>query len=238
MYTFDESLDLTSLLSAFSETPSPLRPFDAILHLTQGELSRFVDLYPYVLIPHATAASASPVNTIFFPSEIPLPPHLPPNRLFLGSSSAASAAAVTAMGITHVLNVTREVKIPEVEGLRSLRVAIDDSFKVDVVEAYLTLAREFLLEALTCPDGGNRVLVHCQYGRSRSVSMAVAALAELTPCSVVEALATVQCERPVSRPNLMFMMQLKMWDGEGKPAVRSANAIDKGDGGMETMTGR
>jgi protein-tyrosine phosphatase len=53
------------------------------------------------------------------------------------------------------------------------------------------------------------VLVHCQQGRSRSVSVVIAYLVKFKNMTVEEALKFVQDQRPIAKPNYGFMQQLK-----------------------------
>jgi protein-tyrosine phosphatase len=67
---------------------------------------------------------------------------------------------------------------------------------------------EFIDEALK----SGRVLVHCNAGISRSVSIVIAFLMSRRQKSLCEAMAQVKAARPRAQPNVGFVEQLKMYE--------------------------
>ncbi|KFG61080.1 dual specificity phosphatase, catalytic domain-containing protein [Toxoplasma gondii RUB] len=75
------------------------------------------------------------------------------------------------------------------------------------------LARHFerfweLMERVRIRESGN-VLVHCNQGVSRSVAMVASYLIRFFKMSVEDAVALIQVNRPVAKPNDAFMRQLR-----------------------------
>ena len=111
-------------------------------------------------------------------------------------------------GITHIVNATPCAPcMHEEDGIAYLRVAIDDSPAVPISE-HFEASRAFIVAALA---SGGTVLVHCQMGRSRSVTLAAAYLMAEHGLDWRAALVAVQRARPSAAPNTGFMRQLKQY---------------------------
>lgn len=74
----------------------------------------------------------------------------------------------------------------------------------DMVEAV-----KFIREGVAA---GEKVLVHCHAGISRSVTVVLAYLMICRDCNLDTALAIVTSARPIARPNLGFMAHLRATD--------------------------
>lgn len=61
-------------------------------------------------------------------------------------------------------------------------------------------------------QAGERVLVHCQAGVSRSPTMVIAYLMKHTRRTMVDSYKFVKARRPIISPNLNFMGQLVEWE--------------------------
>ena len=85
--------------------------------------------------------------------------------------SASDTRIFADLGLTHTLNCTDELR-PRQHCPNYKQVRLADSLTQDLSEA-IPQAVAFLKSAV---DSGGRVLVHCQRGVSRSVSMVVAYL--------------------------------------------------------------
>jgi len=134
------------------------------------------------------------------------------DNLYLGSQEAASAPLdqLKARGITHVLiaahlkDYTYEQHGSELV-YKQLHVEDNPSYPILPL---LPEAIAFILEGRK--SGG--VLVHCQYGISRSASFVIAYLMALNQWDFEEAWRFVGRKRPAVASNLMmFKDQLKLW---------------------------
>jgi protein-tyrosine phosphatase len=151
--------------------------------------------------------------------------------LFLGSCDVErSEPLLRSLGITHILNVAKELS-PTGRGERGSS-AVDGAAEAIAAEASSVsrrpAARSYrtigwadettqsilpqMAECLAFIDAaraeGGKVLVHCAAGRSRSASVAIAHLVR-GGASVAAALARLQADRPWVQPNEGFMRQLE-----------------------------
>lgn len=158
-----------------------------------------------------------------------------------GARDAADRSLLERHGITHVINVAKELPSRfrgsnDCSGrglLRYLRLGVLDECDadlyshLDVCVAFLDEARAAALDASASTeqghDDGHGALVHCYMGRSRSVTVAAAYVASVLGCSSSEALEAVRGRRPDARPNAGFVRQLEAWVRE-RQAARAATA--------------
>ncbi|CAD6192912.1 unnamed protein product [Caenorhabditis auriculariae] len=81
------------------------------------------------------------------------------------------------------------------------------------------LVNQFLFKSMAvvfeCMKNGNRVLIHCISGISRSVSVAVSYLMFSRRFSLDEALLQVRSIRPSASPNIGFLSQLRLYERMG-----------------------
>lgn len=152
-------------------------------------------------VPLESAAYGFVVDTA--PDTIPACVHS--DWLYVGSQDAVGADLVEVYGITHLLSVGIEapVDVPRLRG--RLFVPCLDVPETDLL-ALLAGTNAFIDE---CRRSGGRVLVHCNAGVSRSVSVVIGWLMLVERCSFDEALATVRSQRPCGRPNDGFAKQLR-----------------------------
>jgi len=68
---------------------------------------------------------------------------------------------------------------------------------------------------------GGTILVHCNWGKSRSVAFVVAFLMRTYGMTLNQALAYVQEKRPIAKPNEGFMQHLRLYE-KGMKTVRKA----------------
>ena len=126
--------------------------------------------------------------------------------LFLGSLECAQdARALSALGVADVVSLlSRRPTLPAaVERLTYIE--LDDDDAQDLGEAF-----ELGLEAIAAAHrGGRRVLVHCERGASRSVSLICAHLMGEERLELDAALGYVRRCRPEASPNPGFLMQLR-----------------------------
>jgi len=114
-------------------------------------------------------------------------------------------------GITHILNVTNEPfpeAVTKATGIEKMQIPINDVGIVDLIRCFSRVFR-FIDSAKNTPNG--KILVHCQAGISRSVSMVMAYLIwnnynDFESCDDV--LRLVRTIRPIADPNAGFGIQL------------------------------
>ena len=107
--------------------------------------------------------------------------------------------------ITHVINVTASAPCPFAAELSYLRLELEDTPDAPIA-AHFASALAFLRAARAA---GGRTLIHCQMGKSRSVTIAAACLMREHGLGWQEALRRVQCARPQAAPNLGFLRTLR-----------------------------
>ena len=130
--------------------------------------------------------------------------------LYLGSEwNASNLEELQANGVTHILNVTREIDnfFPAV--FKYLNIREYDVEETDLLQ-YWDSTYRFLKD---CLEGGGRVLVHCKMGISRSASTVIAFAMKHFAWSLQEALSHTAGLRPVVNPNPAFREQLVTYEG-------------------------
>jgi len=168
------------------------------------------------------------LGTAAYPNEII------PGKLYLGSAASANEAALDKLAITHVVSVVERNLQPPF-GREHLLCQIPDSDDADLAPVLRETA-PFIEAALR---GGGRVLVHCERGASRSVSVVCAHLmragapsggasaggsgvsggggggaggcsgAAAAGVTLADALDAVKLQRPCAQPNCGFLRQLE-----------------------------
>lgn len=136
------------------------------------------------------------------------PNEIVPGKLYLGSASCANERAIADLRITHVVSVVeRRFVAPAGE---QLLCQIPDEDSADLTPV-LRQALPFIDGALA---GGGRVLVHCERGASRSVSVVCAHLMRASggTLALADALDAVRAQRPCAQPNAGFLAQLEEVD--------------------------
>lgn len=113
---------------------------------------------------------------------------------------------ITQYGITHILNVANfpSKQWPE---LQYLDVPILD-LPEEQLSSYFPVCFKFIDNALET----GCILVHCNAGISRSVSIVVAYLMSRHQLNLDEALSRVKAARPKAQPNKGFLEQLKLYE--------------------------
>ncbi|XP_066937605.1 dual specificity protein phosphatase 10-like isoform X2 [Macrobrachium rosenbergii] len=130
--------------------------------------------------------------------------------LFIGNArDAQNLRVLQALGITRVLNVTSHLPgYHQDSGICYKTLPAMDSGHQNL--------RQFFDEAIHFIDearqAGDRVLVHCQAGVSRSPTIVIAYLMKHTRMTMVDSYKYVKARRPIISPNLNFMGQLVEWE--------------------------
>ena len=134
-------------------------------------------------------------------------------RLFIASQDVAyDNSALSALGVTHILNVAADLPnaFPSEYVYCSVPMYDDED---EILMRHYSKCQDFIDEALSKEDG--RLLVHCRAGRSRSVSVVVAYMMHKDKSlSVEKALEKIRETRPNADPNSGFVKQLKALETE------------------------
>jgi protein-tyrosine phosphatase/rhodanese-related sulfurtransferase len=137
-------------------------------------------------------------------------------HLYLGCRKvAACLPGLKASGITNVLNVTSS--IPNnflAAGLNYKQIAVEDSHDVNMIQ-HLPEAFGFIERARL---SGERVLVHCHAGMSRSVTVILAYLMKFFNHTLDSAYEHVKRIKSDISPNFSFMGQLLEYECTLRPS--------------------
>ncbi|EGD72374.1 hypothetical protein PTSG_00394 [Salpingoeca rosetta] len=174
--------------------------------LLSGGFAKFSKRYPF--LSHETQTnvfvSLSQRESLqTYPSEIRV------QQIYLGNFlHAHSDVVVKDLGITHILNATKEHenKFPGSVTYCSLRVSDVPS---ENVMDHFDMAASFIHKAV---KGGGRVLVHCTMGVSRSTTFLTAYFMKHKQWTLKHALEFISDRRQGVKPNQSFLKQLSKWE--------------------------
>jgi len=130
--------------------------------LLRDGTTNFLERYPYILKSHSFNLLTQIKGEWGIPNEII------PGQIWLGNCHhAESKQIISGMGITHVLNLTKEIDNCFESEVKYLKIPVND-YTSSCISIYFKDCWDFL-------EGHRfgRVLVHCVLGRSRSCSMLV-----------------------------------------------------------------
>jgi protein-tyrosine phosphatase len=123
--------------------------------------------------------------------------------LYLGSAEDAfNKRFLETEGITHVLNVARE--IPQCRCLFYKYIPLDDTWSQNI-NVYFPITNDYISNV---EKTGGKVLVHCAAGVSRSAAIVIAYLMWREKVPMGDAYEFVKARRSIISPNLHFMGQL------------------------------
>ena len=144
------------------------------------------------------------------------------NVLFISAKDGqANRATLSQLGISRVLICCDKLPVYHdvaSSGLRFHRLAMQDSL-VQNLQAYLPSALAFIAEGALA---GERTLVHCNAGISRSGAVVLAFLRAAVPLSTSEAFAAAMGARARISPNTNFLKQLGYAPPEAEGASPAA----------------
>jgi len=143
--------------------------------------------------------------SLLVPSEA-RPPEVIKGRLYVGSrAQAQNWTLLQSLGITHILNVSRDSIEPFEGKVKYLQCGFADKEDVDI-SVPAASSWEFIESAFE--DASSCVLVHCASGVSRSVTIIIYYLMrkEIIPCEA--ALQRIRSIHPAACPNRSFISQL------------------------------
>ena len=137
-------------------------------------------------------------------------------HLYLGCRKvAACLSSLRTCGITNVLNVTSSIPNNFVAaGLSYKQISVEDSHDVNMLQ-HLPEAFQFIEEARM---SGQRVLVHCHAGMSRSVTVILAYLMKHYNHTLDSAYEHVKQIKSDISPNFSFMGQLLEYECTLRPS--------------------
>ena len=130
--------------------------------------------------------------------------------LYLGSEwNASNLDELRQNGISHILNVTREIDnfFPAVFEYKNIRVYDEEA--TDLLKHFDTTYK-FIREA---KEKGGRVLVHCKMGISRSASVVISFMMKEYELDLAHTLIRAKECRSVVNPNKSFIKQLEVYEG-------------------------
>ena len=195
-----------------SDNSAQKRPSSLVLQLNSLSLSN-------------VGAPDSPMDFAYSEDDTPelIPPFQILPHLFLGCRKVATCLpGLKQCNVSKILNVTSTIPnhFQNVEGFTYKQIAVEDNLDVDMTQ-HLAGAFQFIEEARL---NGDRVLVHCHAGRSRSVTVVLAYLMKYYHYSLHSALEYVKERKPDVNPNLGFVGQLLKYQEEGNPRPSPADS--------------
>lgn len=147
---------------------------------------------------------------LMFYESYKLPDEILSDKLYLGDfDDAMNEKVMEILKITHIINVTM---------LAENKFANDDKWNINYLKCeihdfgdmpinyYFQDCINFIQDAL---DKKGRILVHCQSGISRSVTIVCAYLIAIHKMTVNQALQYIKQRRPIAGPNDGFIQQLQ-----------------------------
>jgi hypothetical protein len=140
-------------------------------------------------------------------SGLPIYPQQITDNIFLGGSGCDDVRVYKNLGISCVVNMTRSARteLPNPNKEHFLYVNVEDDDNQDMTQAW-DQGLAFLEAALA---RGDKILVHCQRGVSRSGSLVIAHIMRTEKMTYANALEFVREQRPIVRPNRGFVRQLE-----------------------------
>ena len=124
--------------------------------------------------------------------------------LFLGNSDAAiDPRSLEAMNVSHILVVGKDLDVVYPTKYIYKTVPAEDSARFNICQ-YFEETNEFIEQGLKAKG----VLVHCQFGISRSSTIVIAYLMRSKKQSFVKSFHQVRHKRQLIKPNSGFIKQL------------------------------
>ncbi|KNC52069.1 dual specificity protein phosphatase 9 [Thecamonas trahens ATCC 50062] len=134
--------------------------------------------------------------------------------LVSGETVAMDKELMEELGVSHVLRVGSFLDAHFADDfVYSEPIEVLDMPDVPIIN-HFDYGVSFVADALAS-DPTARVLVHCQHGQSRSVTLLAAFLMTKHGMEVEAALAAITRARPVAEPNEGFVLQLKLYAALG-----------------------
>lgn len=167
------------------------------------------------------STSDSPMEVTTESEEEDSPSIIPPfeilPHLYLGCRKVARCLpGLRESNVTRILNVTSSIPnhFIGMEGFTYRQIPVEDAHEVDMMQ-HLPGAFEFIEDAKAC---GEKVLVHCHAGMSRSVTVILAYLMKYYNHTMESALEHVKQRKSDVCPNFSFMGQLLDFECSLRPS--------------------
>ncbi|KAJ3294393.1 hypothetical protein HDU79_011059 [Rhizoclosmatium sp. JEL0117] len=170
--------------------------------------------------PSASSPSNGPITPSMAEASTPAAPQMEhisqiTDYMFLGSEVVPTASDAVAQlskkGITHVLNMAKEVKDEPLmspgSGIEFKWIGVYDH-PDEEIEGPIRQGVQFIDDARKKSPEGTKVLVHCKAGRSRSVAVVLAYLVMVQKMTLRDAYSLVSEKRKGIIPNIGFMVAL------------------------------
>ncbi|KAH6908151.1 protein-tyrosine phosphatase-like protein [Coprinopsis sp. MPI-PUGE-AT-0042] len=139
-------------------------------------------------------------------STVPCLTDIVDGQIYLGNVAAAKdTVLLKELGITNVLSVCGEYRST---GPNFHLISVEDSEYEDIL-IHLSDACDFIQKAV---DRGEKILVHCVYGVSRSATVVTAYLMKTRGIDPQTALRYIKDRRPQIQPNYGFIKQLEAFE--------------------------
>lgn len=130
------------------------------------------------------------------------------DSIYLGSiNSAYDLDQLKKLGITHILSVISGFEAPFPNNFKYLIINALDTENTNLFNIF-NETNEFIDNAI---DYGNKVLIHCKAGRSRSVCILAAYLINKYGMDVDNVLQFIKSKRNIIEPNAGFIKQLNKY---------------------------
>lgn len=188
------------------------RPSSLVLQLNNLSLS---------INTNSNNSVASPMEVSVESDEEDSPSIIPPFQilphLFLGCRKVATCLpGLRQSNVTRILNVTSSIPnhFQDMEGFTYEQISVEDKLDVDMMQHFPT-AFQFIENARLC---GEKVLVHCHAGMSRSVTIILAYLMKYYNHTLESAHEYVKARKPDVSPNFSFMGQLLDFECSLRPS--------------------
>lgn len=188
------------------------RPSSLVLQLNNLSLTMNTNTNNSVASPMEVTTESDEEDS---PSVVPPFQILP--HLYLGCRKvAACLPGLRQCNVTRILNVTSSIpnQFEGVEGFVYQQIAVEDKLDVDMMQ-HLPTAFQFIEKARAC---GEKVLVHCHAGMSRSVTIILAYLMKYYNHTLESAHEYVKQRKSDISPNFSFMGQLLDFECSLRPS--------------------
>lgn len=185
--------------------------------ILSGGADSYLEHYPHVVCKFSEEEKAGTTPHTHIKSFPAFPSEILDHAIYLGTEiDSSKIEQLEKLGITHILNISRENPNHFEDQIQYCKIDIDDE-AIAPITTHFETAFSYLDKALEDTEKSNRILVHCQMGVSRSASVVIAYVMRMYGCSLQQAIAMVRSRRPQVLPNRGFLKQLSDYEKELRP---------------------